>query len=104
MRQVYQRWVCGHYPCHWDGCISSNSVRCCQFELHCAWAGAVGRGCNDREMVLAHALLSVKPGRDDEFLAAFEQAKEIISGAPGFLRLTLSRCVERASTYVLLVE
>jgi heme-degrading monooxygenase HmoA len=55
-------------------------------------------------MVLEHALLSVKPGEDEQFLAAFEQAKAIIAGMPGFVRLTLSTCLERDSAYLLLVE
>ena len=55
-------------------------------------------------MVLEHALLSVGPGREEAFEEAFGQAKEIIAGMPGFGRLTLSRCVERTSTYLLLVE
>jgi heme-degrading monooxygenase HmoA len=55
-------------------------------------------------MVLEHALLSVKPGEEDDFEAAFMQAKTIIADTPGFGRLTLSRCVEQASAYLLLVE
>ena len=55
-------------------------------------------------MVLEHALLPVRPGYEEAFEASFAQAKEIIAGMPGFGRLTLSRCVERTSTYLLLVE
>jgi heme-degrading monooxygenase HmoA len=55
-------------------------------------------------MVLEHALLSVKPGEEDAFEAAFQQAKVIIAGMAGFGRLTLLRCLERASSYLLLVE
>ena len=55
-------------------------------------------------MVLEHALLSVKPGEEQPFEAAFAQARSIIAGMPGFRRLALSRCVERQSTYLLLVE
>lgn len=55
-------------------------------------------------MVLEHALLSVKPGQENEFEDAFRQARSIIAGMPGFGRLTLSRCLERRSTYLLLVE
>ncbi len=55
-------------------------------------------------MILEHALLSVKQGEQEAFEAAFGQAKGIIAGMPGFGRLTLSRCVERAGTYLLLVE
>lgn len=55
-------------------------------------------------MVLEHALLSVKPGQEDDFVATFTQAKTIIAAMPGFVRLTLSKCLERDSTYLLLVE
>ena len=55
-------------------------------------------------MVLEHALLSVKPGEEQSFETAFTQAKLIIESMPGFGRLTLSRCLERTSTYLLLVE
>jgi len=55
-------------------------------------------------MVLEHALLAVRPGQEDAFEDAFREAKSIISSMPGFGRLTLSRCLERASTYLLLVE
>ncbi|OJF15155.1 antibiotic biosynthesis monooxygenase family protein [Couchioplanes caeruleus] len=55
-------------------------------------------------MILEHALLSVKPGQEDAFEAAFRQATSIIAGMPGFGRLTLSRCLERSGTYLLLVE
>jgi heme-degrading monooxygenase HmoA len=46
----------------------------------------------------------VKPGRESEFEAAFEQAKAIIAGMPGFRSLRLARCIERPETYLLLVE
>ncbi|MFC9514405.1 antibiotic biosynthesis monooxygenase family protein [Nocardiaceae bacterium NPDC056970] len=55
-------------------------------------------------MILEHALLQVKPGRTDEFEAAFAQAKKIISAMPGFRRLSLSRSIERPDGYLLLVE
>ena len=55
-------------------------------------------------MVLEQAVLPVKPGQEPEFEAAFEQAKAIISAMPGFRSLTLSRCIERPDTYLLLVE
>ena len=37
-------------------------------------------------------------------MAAFHEAKQIISSMPGFLALTLSRCQERPSSFLLLVE
>ena len=61
-------------------------------------------GCNDGGMILEHALLSVKPGQESEFERAFGDAKAIISARPGFRRLVLSRCLERTSTYLLLIE
>jgi len=55
-------------------------------------------------MIVEHALLPVKPGQEADFEAAFAGAKAIISAMPGFRQLTLSRCVERPGTYLLLVE
>jgi heme-degrading monooxygenase HmoA len=55
-------------------------------------------------MVLEHALLSVKPGHEQAFEAAFRQARSIIASMPGFVRLSLSRGIERPGTYLLLVE
>lgn len=55
-------------------------------------------------MVLEHAVLSVRPGQEAQFEAAFVRARTIVAGMPGFGRLTLSRCLERPSTYLLLVE
>src|SRR5256885_13951227 len=55
-------------------------------------------------MVLEHALLSVLPGREAEFEAAFTEAAPIIAASPGFGELRLSRCLERPNVYLLLVE
>ena len=55
-------------------------------------------------MVLEHALLSVRPGQEDDFEAAFAAAKAVIAASPGFQGLRLSRCLERPGTYLLLVE
>ncbi len=55
-------------------------------------------------MILEHAILNVKPGREAEFETAFEAAKTIIARMAGFQSLTLSRCIERQETYLLLVE
>ena len=54
-------------------------------------------------MVLEHAVLPVRPGTEGQFLEQFDEAKQIISAMEGFRSLTLSRCVERPSTYLLLV-
>jgi heme-degrading monooxygenase HmoA len=55
-------------------------------------------------MILEHALLSVRTGAEEEFERAFGDAKPIIARMPGFGGLTLSRCLERPGTYLLLVR
>jgi heme-degrading monooxygenase HmoA len=55
-------------------------------------------------VILEHALLPVKPDEEAAFERAFAQARQIIAGMPGFRGLTLSRCLERPGTYLLLVE
>ena len=55
-------------------------------------------------MVTELAILDVKPGEEQAFEAAFDEAKAIIAGMPGFLSLALQRCLERESRYLLLVE
>jgi heme-degrading monooxygenase HmoA len=55
-------------------------------------------------VIVEHALLPVRPGTESEFEQTFAEASRIISASHGFRRLSLSRCVERPSTYLLLVE
>ena len=55
-------------------------------------------------MVLEHVPISVVPGREADFEAAFDEARHHLAGAPGFRSLRLSRCVEDPSSYLLLVE
>lgn len=55
-------------------------------------------------MILEHALLPVRPGLSAEFEAAFAEARHIIAGMPGFRSLSLTRCLERPDTYLLLVQ
>ena len=55
-------------------------------------------------MIIEHALLQVRPGQDTDFEATFRQASAIISAMPGFGKLSLSRCIEQDSKYLLLVE
>jgi heme-degrading monooxygenase HmoA len=55
-------------------------------------------------MITEHAELSVTPGRETEFEAAFATAKALIAASPGFDGLTLSRGIERPNVYLLLVE
>lgn len=55
-------------------------------------------------MVFEHAVLEVIPGQETAFQASFDTAKAIISEAAGFRSLRLSRCLEKPSRYLLLVE
>ena len=54
-------------------------------------------------MVLEQALLTVRDGEQAAFEAAFAEARAVIAGMPGFRRLSLSRCLERATGYLLLL-
>ncbi len=55
-------------------------------------------------MVLAHALLPVVPGREADCEAASAEARSLVAASPGSRRLSLSRCLERPGTSLLLVE
>lgn len=55
-------------------------------------------------MILERALFTVKPGSEQDFEAAIEQAKEVIAQAEGFQSFRLQRGIERSSTYLLLIE
>ncbi len=66
---------------------------------HLSASGAVlGEALIDR-----HALRPVEPGEGERFIKAFGQAKQVISSMKGVGRLTLSRCVERPNSYLLVV-
>lgn len=54
--------------------------------------------------VTEHALLDVVQGREAEFEAAFEMARDIPAECDGFQSLRLLRCVEQPSRYLLLIE
>ena len=54
--------------------------------------------------IMELALLEVKPGREQEFEAAFGSAQQIIAGMPGYLEHSLRRSMENPGRYVLLVK
>lgn len=54
-------------------------------------------------MVVEHAVISVTPGREEEFEALFPTARAVIAAADGFLWGELHRFVERPSVFLLLV-
>lgn len=55
-------------------------------------------------MITEHALLPVIPGQEAEFIETMDRAKAIIAASPGFISLRVSRCLERPSAFLLLVE
>lgn len=55
-------------------------------------------------MILEHGVLSVRPGAEAQFEAAFGEARPLISCQPGFRSLSLSRSIESPNLYLLLVE
>lgn len=54
--------------------------------------------------VLEMAVLDVKENQADDFVAAFKQAQSIISSMQGYIHHSLSKCLERESRYLLLVN
>ena len=55
-------------------------------------------------MILERAIFTVKPGSEQDFEAAMEQAKDVISQSGGFRSFRLQRGIERPSTFLLLIE
>ena len=55
-------------------------------------------------MVLEVALIDVVPGQEDEFAAAYLKAREVLLGAEGARSVRMTRGIESASRFVLLVE
>ncbi|MFI5528583.1 antibiotic biosynthesis monooxygenase family protein [Kitasatospora sp. NPDC051853] len=57
-------------------------------------------------MILESALLDVRPGQEEAFLAAFAGARPLIAAQRGFRSLELRRCLDqgRGSRFLLQVE
>jgi heme-degrading monooxygenase HmoA len=55
-------------------------------------------------MILEAAYLSIRPGTEAEFEAAFRQASPIIAATAGYLEHQLHRCLEVPGKYLLLVH
>jgi heme-degrading monooxygenase HmoA len=54
-------------------------------------------------MITEHAVLTIIPGQESAFEAAFAQARPLILGMPGVIDLSLSRSFETPNQYLLLV-
>ncbi len=55
-------------------------------------------------MIIERAAISVQPGREADFEAAFAQARLVVAAADGFRSLRIARGIEEPSTYLLLIE
>lgn len=55
-------------------------------------------------MVLEVAPLTIRPGQEPAFEAAFSVAQAIIASMPGYRSHELQRCLERTGEYLLLVR
>lgn len=53
--------------------------------------------------MLEVAVLDVKTGSGERYLAAFREAQAFLTAAPGYRRHELRRCLERADRFLLLV-
>lgn len=54
-------------------------------------------------MIVEMATMSVVPGREEEFLAALEQAKAVLARAAGWRSVSVHRGIERPSTFLLAI-
>lgn len=55
-------------------------------------------------MIREHAVLQIKPGLASQFEKTLDQALPIIRSMPGCLQAEVSRCLEDAHLYLLLVD
>lgn len=55
-------------------------------------------------MVLEVAIISVKPGEEDEFADAYRGVREVLATTPGCRSVRMTRGIESPSRFVLLVE
>lgn len=55
-------------------------------------------------MILEVAVLNVRPGQEAEFENAMREACPLICATPGFLGITLCRCLETPNRYLLQVN
>jgi len=55
-------------------------------------------------MVLEVAIFDVHPGQEDQFVAAYRTAREVLATTPGCRSVRMTRGIESPSRFVLLVE
>jgi heme-degrading monooxygenase HmoA len=58
----------------------------------------------EKPMIVERAHLSITPGAEGDFEAAFETARAVVARSPGFRSLRLLRGLEEPASYLLLIE
>src|SRR5690606_11556307 len=56
------------------------------------------------DMVLEVALFDIRPGEEEQFIAAYRTAREVLATTPGCRSVRMTRGIESPSRFVLLVE
>jgi heme-degrading monooxygenase HmoA len=54
-------------------------------------------------MILETAILNVRPGQDEAFVAVMAEARALIAASPGFGGIEVRPCIEQTGRYLLLV-
>ena len=54
-------------------------------------------------MILEAAILTIKPGTNQEYEEAFQRAQEILPTVNGYISHQLQACIEKPERYVLLI-
>jgi heme-degrading monooxygenase HmoA len=60
--------------------------------------------CDDPGMILEIADFAIRPGTEDEFVVAYQEAVAFVSETPGFRTARMTRSIESPSRFVLLIE
>ena len=55
-------------------------------------------------MILEIATIDVIPGQESGYLAAFNQAKQILTTKKGYISHELQRCIEDASRFLVMIK
>ena len=55
-------------------------------------------------MIVEQAMITVAPGKEENFEAAFAEAKSVMAASPGCRAVRLYRCVEEPERFMLFVE
>jgi heme-degrading monooxygenase HmoA len=55
-------------------------------------------------MIVERALMAITPGREADFEAAMQEARQVVARSKGFRSIRVARGIESPSTYLLIIE